>query len=55
MTERDIQGHVTAFIEAMDKDDEPTAKRAFAVLLSTALVDLHRIADALEAMAAKRT
>ena len=47
MTERDIAGHVSALKGALKADDEDLGISAMMVLLETALIDLHRIADAL--------
>jgi hypothetical protein len=51
MNENDIERLVETFADAMDRDDEATAKRAFVALLTRALVDLHRVANAVEAIA----
>ena len=51
MTERDIAGYVLSLREALKVDDEGTTMSAAMALLETALIDLHRIADALEHIA----
>lgn len=51
MTENDIKEACLKLAEALDAKDSGTAKGAIVALASQALVDLHRIADALEILA----
>jgi hypothetical protein len=53
MTEDDIRGHVLALVGALSDDDKATATEVGVALLTQVLVDLNRIADALEYMATK--
>ena len=54
MNERDIQGSVLALAQAIATKDEKTATQAAISLGTQILVDLNRIANALEIIAIER-
>lgn len=54
VSERDIDGYVAALEGALEADDEKVGTAAAMQLLRFALIDLHRIADALELLATTR-
>lgn len=51
MTERDIRGYFATVSGAIAADNESVAIEAALQIAEQAFVDLHRIADALEALA----
>lgn len=51
MTEADISGYVAALLEAVNTDQQAVAAGAALTLLQGFLVDVNRIADAVEAIA----
>ena len=51
MTENDIKGYIGVLSGALLTEKEEPAKMALLELASTVLVDLHRVADALESIA----
>lgn len=54
MTERDVKGLVTALVGAIIANDEKTALQVGVTLVTQVLVDLNRIANALEVIAIER-
>jgi hypothetical protein len=54
MTEAEIKDRVTALANAIADDDEAAAKCAALALLGSVLVDLNRIANAIEMIASPR-
>jgi hypothetical protein len=50
MTADDIRAHVAALKSAIEDDDEKVGLLEMTDLLVTTLVDLHRIADALDSI-----
>jgi hypothetical protein len=54
MTEADIRGHVKALKGGFDDDNEQVVNQVSIALVEQLLVDIHRIADALEYIATKK-
>ena len=54
MGENDIAGHIAALGQAITTDDEALAQKVALALLAGTLVNISRVASALEALAAQR-